>query len=195
MGQLVFCTFTSPALNKTPHKNTHLVHLTTSNMKAYAFEHAGIYNSSLSSNLAHYGKADRQVWKEKIPRATQQQRAISSSEDLMKNVGRYCKVLLWGGGGGAKPSAFGRLHKQGVMKWIVQPHVKVMQGTDRITAETCAGDSSMEPKVSLTVGKREAAEVGIWSPGGMDRPCMRRAQSYTNCDAKYPVLLKEKLRS
>lgn len=44
------------------------------------------------------------------------------------------------------------------MKWIVQPHVKVMQGTDRVTTETCAGDSSMEPKVSLTVGKREAAE-------------------------------------
>lgn len=65
--------------------------VTTSNMKANAFfEHAGIYNSSLSSNSAHYSKAKGQVWKECIPRATQQQLASPSSEDLAKNVGRDC---------------------------------------------------------------------------------------------------------
>lgn len=60
----------------------------------YAFlEHAGIYNSSLSSNSAHYGKAKGQVWKEYIPRATQQQRAIPSSEDWQRTweeIVKFC---------------------------------------------------------------------------------------------------------
>lgn len=44
----------------------------------------------ISSNSAHYSKAKGQVWKERIPRATQQQHAIPSSEDSTKNVGRDC---------------------------------------------------------------------------------------------------------
>lgn len=86
------------------------------------------------SNSAHYSKAKSQVWKERISRATQQQRAIPSSEDLTKNEfivkGLLSSARVVGKGGGvAILPAFSirGLHKHSVMKLIAQPDVQVMQ--------------------------------------------------------------------
>lgn len=85
----------------------------------------------ISSNSAHYSKAKSQVWKERISRATQQQRAIPSSEDSTKNEIIVKRLLewWWGGGGVAILPAFSirGLHKHSVMKLIAQPYVQVMQ--------------------------------------------------------------------
>lgn len=85
------------------------------------------------SNSAHYSKAKGQVWKERISRATQQQRAIPSSEDLTKNEFIVKRLLssarvVVGGRVAILPAFSIRgLHKHSVMKLIAQPDVQVMQ--------------------------------------------------------------------
>ncbi len=59
------------------------------------FVHAGIYSTTEWPHkdfhtLEGHSEADSQAWKEQILRATQQQHAIPSSQDFMKNVRNEC---------------------------------------------------------------------------------------------------------